>query len=108
MLIIGVAYKRDVGDMRESPAIDVVSLLARKGAEISYYDPFVPECEIDGILYKGSELNEEVLAETDLALILTDHTAVDYQWLAEKAPRIFDTRNAMGSLTGHEEKITKL
>jgi UDP-N-acetyl-D-glucosamine dehydrogenase len=108
LLIIGVAYKRDVGDMRESPAIDVVSLLARKGAEISYHDPFVPECEIDGKLYKGSELNEEVLAETDLALILTDHSAVDYEWLAEKAPRIFDTRNATGSLTGHEEKITKL
>jgi len=108
LLIIGVAYKRDVGDMRESPAIDVVSLLARKGAEISYYDPFVPECEIDGKLYKGSELNDEVLAETDLALILTDHSAVDYEWLAEKAPRIFDTRNATGSLAGHEEKITKL
>jgi UDP-N-acetyl-D-glucosamine dehydrogenase len=108
LLIIGVAYKRDVGDMRESPAIDVVSLLARKGAEISYHDPFVPECEIDGKLYKGSELNDEVLAETDLALILTDHSAVDYEWLAEKAPRIFDTRNATGSLAGHEEKITKL
>ena len=108
LLVIGVAYKRDVGDMRESPAIDVVSLLARKGAEIRYHDPFVPECEIDGTLYKGSELNEELLAETDLALILTDHSAVDYQWLAEKAPRIFDTRNAMGSLTGYEEKITKL
>ena len=108
LLIIGVAYKRDVGDMRESPAIDVVSLLARKGADISYHDPFVPECEIDGKLYKGSELNDEVLAETDLALILTDHSAVDYEWLAEKAPRIFDTRNATGSLAGHEEKITKL
>lgn len=108
LLIIGVAYKRDVGDMRESPAIDVVSLLARKGAEISYHDPFVPECEIDGKLYKGSELNDEVLAETDLALILTDHSAVDYEWLAEKAPRIFDTRNATGALAGYEEKITKL
>jgi len=108
VLILGIAYKRDVGDMRESPAIDVVTLLARKGAKISYHDPFVPECEIDGKRYKGSDLTEDLLGEADLALILTDHTGVDYQQVAELAPRVFDTRNATAELGDMGGKIVKL
>ncbi|HIF97760.1 MAG TPA: nucleotide sugar dehydrogenase [Myxococcales bacterium] len=94
LLILGVAYKSDVGDMRESPAIDVISLLARKGAKISYHDPFVPECEIDQARYKCSELSDELLANSDLVLILTEHRGVDYARVVENAPRVFDTRNA--------------
>jgi len=108
VLVIGVAYKRDVGDMRESPAIDVISLLARKGAQISYHDPFVAECEIDGQRYKGSELSDELLAETDLVLILTDHSQIDYERLVAKAPRIFDTRNATKGIAGRGNTVVKL
>ena len=57
ILILGVAYKKDVGDMRESPAIDVIGTLARRGAEIAYHDPYVDECEIDGVLYKNSDFD---------------------------------------------------
>ncbi|HIF96287.1 MAG TPA: nucleotide sugar dehydrogenase [Myxococcales bacterium] len=94
ILVIGVAYKSDVSDMRESPAIDVISLLARKGARISYHDPFVPDCEIDGVRYQGEELSDELLGESDLVLILTDHRGIDYERLVAKSSRVFDTRNA--------------
>ena len=94
ILVIGVAYKSDVSDMRESPAIDVISLLARKGARISYHDPFVPDCEIDGVRYQGEELSDELLGESDLVLILTDHRGIDYERLVAKSARVFDTRNA--------------
>ena len=108
ILILGVAYKRDIGDMRESPAIDVVTLLARKGARISYHDPFVAECEIDGKRYKGSDLTDDLLAESDLVLILTDHGGVDYAHVAEVAARVFDTRNATRGLGDQGGKIVKL
>jgi UDP-N-acetyl-D-glucosamine dehydrogenase len=108
LLILGVAYKRDVSDMRESPALDVVRLLAAKGAEISYHDPHVPECVVDGRSYKNVDLSDETLASTDLAVILTDHTAFDYQRIVDGVARVFDTRNATKGVQKHREKITKL
>jgi len=98
VLVLGVAYKRDVGDMRESPAIDVIAKLAEKGARIRYHDPYVAEVEIDGVVYKNDELGDELLAESDLVVILTDHRSVDYPGVVEKARRIFDTRNATRGL----------
>ena len=108
VLIVGVAYKPDVSDLRESPAIDVISLLVKKGAKVTYHDPFVAECQIDEIRYKGSELGDEVLAESDLVVILTDHTGIDYGRLVEGASRVFDTRNATRGLEDPEGKITRL
>ncbi len=108
VLVMGVAYKKDVGDMRESPAIDVIGTLARRGAVIRYHDPFVPECEIDGVRYKSTDLTDEALATADIVVILTDHTGVDYEYVAAQAGRIFDTRNATRALRAHGEKITKL
>ena len=108
ILVMGVAYKKDVGDMRESPAIDVIGTLARRGADIVYHDPFVDECEIDGVRYKNTDLTDEAIGAADIVVILTDHTDVDYARLAEKAGRIFDSRNATHALTEHREKITKL
>jgi UDP-N-acetyl-D-glucosamine dehydrogenase len=108
ILVLGVAYKRDISDMRESPAIDVISLLARKGAEIRYHDPYVPECEIDGARYKNQDLTDEALAGSDLVIILTDHQCVDYDRVVEHAPRVFDTRNATKHVKKHGEKIKRL
>jgi UDP-N-acetyl-D-glucosamine dehydrogenase len=108
ILILGVAYKKNVGDMRESPSIDIIGLLADKGAEITYHDPHVRECHIGGVNYKNVDLTPEVLAGADLVIVLTDHEAVDYQQVADHAPRVFDTRNAMKGTTGAGEKITKL
>jgi UDP-N-acetyl-D-glucosamine dehydrogenase len=109
VLVLGIAYKRDVGDMRESPALDVISLLAGKGAQISYHDPFVSECEIDDVLYKNSDLTHEVIAAADIVVILTDHTGTDYPGVVEHASRVFDTRNATRGLEKMAgEKVVKL
>ena len=108
VLVLGVAYKRNVGDMRESPALDVISLLARKGAHITYHDPYVKELEVDGTTYKNSDLSSELLAGADLAVILTDHTGIDYERVAATASRVFDTRNATSGVKENRDKITRL
>ena len=107
VLILGVAYKRDVGDVRESPALDIVGLLADKGAELSFHDPHVREFEVEGKVYKNSDLSDELLAGSDLALILTDHSGIDFQRVLDKTSRVFDTRNATKGLEG-SARITKL
>ena len=94
--------------MRESPALDVIRLLAAKGADISYHDPHVPECVVDGRNYKNVDLTDEILGSADLAVILTDHTAFDYQRIVDGAARVFDTRNASKGVENHREKIRKL
>jgi UDP-N-acetyl-D-glucosamine dehydrogenase len=97
--VFGIAYKKDVSDMRESPALDIIDLLRRRGAIISYTDPHVPE------LSEG-ELDLESVAETavgegvDCAVICTDHRAFDYQRLARTFPVIVDTRNALRGFAG--------
>jgi UDP-N-acetyl-D-glucosamine dehydrogenase len=108
ILILGVAYKRDVGDMRESPALDIIRLLAQKGADVSYCDPHVPEVEIDGVNYRDVGGSEEVLAAADIGVILTDHTAFDYKTITHHSKRIFDTRNATKDIKEGAGKIAKL
>ena len=108
ILILGVSYKRDVGDLRESPALDVIKLLAEKGGDVIFHDPFVGECDVEGTVYKTVDLDEAVLSESDLVVILTDHQEIDYGFIAEKAARIFDTRNATKDLENPRAEITKL
>ena len=91
--ILGVAYKRDIDDVRESPALDIIHLLLRRGATISYSDPFVPEITVDGgTLQAGTE---QELIEADCVVIITDHKAFDYKSLPGKAKLVVDTRNAL-------------
>jgi UDP-N-acetyl-D-glucosamine dehydrogenase len=108
VLILGVAYKRDVSDMRESPARDVISLLARKSARISYHDPHVKDLDVDGVSYENVDLSDEILAGADLVVILTDHTAIDYERVVAQAKRVFDTRNATAGVEENRDKITRL
>jgi UDP-N-acetyl-D-glucosamine dehydrogenase len=91
--VMGVAYKRDIDDMRESPALDVILLLQKRGATISYSDPHVPHLRLDGLRLEASP--EIGAAEADCTVIVTDHTAFDYQALVERSPLIVDTRNAL-------------
>jgi len=94
--ILGVAYKRDIDDVRESPALDIIHLLLRRGATISYSDPYVPEITIDGgTLHAGCD---EELIEADCVVIITDHKAFDYKSLPGKAKLLVDTRNALKGL----------
>lgn len=96
VLLLGVAYKQDIGDYRESPAINVMKHLKKVGAEISYYDPWVPEFNVQGNNEIGiEELTPEVLKEADLVMITCAHTNVNYNMVSENAKIIFDTKNVM-------------
>ncbi len=97
VLLIGVAYKPDIGDTRESPALDVIRLLQEKGAVISYHDPFVPDLSEEGMEIKAVELTQENLSEADIVVITTDHSDMNWSLIAEKARIIVDTRNALAN-----------
>ncbi|MDQ0243024.1 UDP-N-acetyl-D-glucosamine dehydrogenase [Bacillus fengqiuensis] len=94
IFIAGVAYKKDVNDVRESAALPIIQLLIEKGADISYYDPYVPEITVGEKLFKSSSLTSEKLKEHDCTLILTDHTVLPYETIVQHSPLVIDTRNA--------------
>lgn len=108
ILLLGAAYKPNVSDMRESPAIEVAEGLLRKGATLDYHDPHVPELHVGTHVLKSVDLDDAVLAAADLVVIVTDHEAVDYQCVVDRAPRVFDTRNATKRVTRNREKVRKL
>src|SRR5687767_7312297 len=94
VLVIGVAYKRDIDDVRESPALDVIRLLEELGADVSYHDPYVPSFEEDGIEHSSVPLTNDELERSDAVVIVTDHSNIDYQQLVDRAGLVIDTRNA--------------
>jgi len=108
LLVLGVAYKADVSDMRESPALDIVRMLEARGAEVRYHDPHIPELDIEGFSGKSVELTDDALKACDLAVIITAHSAVDYDRVVALAPRIYDTRNATRDVREGLEKVRKL
>ncbi|MCH7530818.1 MAG: nucleotide sugar dehydrogenase [Gemmatimonadetes bacterium] len=95
IVLLGVAYKRDVDDVRESPALDVLKLLEADGAEVVYHDPYVPEWKEDGVIRQSQALTEELLSGADVVVILTDHTGFDYAWILQNAKALVDTRHAV-------------
>jgi UDP-N-acetyl-D-glucosamine dehydrogenase len=103
--VAGVAYKRNIDDMRESPALDVILLLQKRGAKITYSDPYVPQLRLDGISLKSEPLTATA-AKADCVVIVTDHTDFDYQSLLDSSKLIVDTRNAMKKF--ESEKIVRL
>lgn len=108
VLLLGVAYKPNVSDMRESPAIEVAEGLLRKGARLDYHDPHVAELLVGSHALKSVELSDAAIAEADLVVIVTDHDAVDYQRVVDRAQRVFDTRNATRKVARNAEKVRKL
>jgi UDP-N-acetyl-D-glucosamine dehydrogenase len=95
VLVLGVTYKPDVNDIRESPALEIIQTLARKGAQVSYADPFVPQLALDDLKLAAVEPSAETVAAADCVLILTNHSAFDYAMVADRATLVVDTRNAM-------------
>jgi UDP-N-acetyl-D-glucosamine dehydrogenase len=93
--LIGVAYKKDVNDMRESPALDILELLSKRGAKLTYSDPFVPELQYGGHVLSSVELQAALAAAPDCAVICTDHTVFDYDALVNSGTLLVDTRNAL-------------
>lgn len=95
ILVLGVAYKRDIDDVRESPALDIMRLLLEKGADVVYHDPHVPVVREDGDTWESVPYTRDEIGRADLVLITTDHAGVAYEWLAEAGVPVVDTRNAM-------------
>jgi UDP-N-acetyl-D-glucosamine dehydrogenase len=103
ILVLGVAYKKDIDDLRESPALEIIRLLQDRGAEVEYHDPFCPIIRDDGhspihnLPLHSVALTDETLQRADAAVIVTDHTAVDYARVAKLAQVVVDTRGVLGN-----------
>lgn len=103
ILILGVAYKQDIDDYRESPALEVIKILESKGAMVEFYDPFIPEYTYGGKSKKGElELTRELLNNSDLVIVTASHSNIDYDFVQQNAEFIFDTKNAMKNLTNRD------
>jgi len=111
ILVLGVAYKKDIDDIRESPALRIINFLQQNHAEVVYHDPNVPKFQLSGEhegYMQSLNLTREEIAGADCVLILTDHSSIDYQWVAEHARLILDTRNATKNVRKGKDKITKI
>lgn len=109
ILVLGIAYKRDISDVRESPALDIIKLLQKKGGLVSYNDPYAATVRLDGDEKAHSvKLTKQMLASYDCVIIVTDHSDYDYQWIVDNAKLIIDTRNAAKKVTKGRGKIVKL
>jgi UDP-N-acetyl-D-glucosamine dehydrogenase len=108
ILALGVAYKRGVGDIRESPALEILAKLRGEGADIAYADPFVPAVTVDGTLLKAVELGESHLEAADCVLILTDHPQFEYARIVDTARLVVDTRNATWGLAAPAGRVVRL
>jgi UDP-N-acetyl-D-glucosamine dehydrogenase len=104
VLLIGMAYKKDVNDLRESPALVVFDLLVQEGYDVKYHDPLLPNININGINYKSIELSKEQIQQAGVVVILTDHSVVDWKLVHEEGKVIIDTRGTLHSL-GKKENV---
>ncbi|MEA5028381.1 MAG: nucleotide sugar dehydrogenase [Sphaerochaeta associata] len=103
VLVLGVAYKQDIDDYRESPALKVIEILERQGAEVAYYDPWVAEYRYKGRAVQGlKELTKETLQESDLVMVTAAHSNVDYGFVQQHAKAIFDTKNVMKAIKNRD------
>ena len=106
VLVLGVAYKQDIDDYRESPALKVIECFEKVGTDIEYYDPFIPSYKYKGTTRKGLErLDAEILQSFDLTVITTAHTAIDYEAVARNSRWVFDTKNAMKAIVDRKNII---
>jgi len=110
VLIVGVAYKKNVDDMRESPALEIIDLLRTRGATVEYHDPHIPiipatrrHGDLAGM--NSVPLDRKMIAGYDAVVIVTDHSAIDWQMLVDAAQVVIDTRNATANVTGREGKV---
>jgi UDP-N-acetyl-D-glucosamine dehydrogenase len=106
ILMLGVAYKANIDDMRESPAIKIAELLLAKGAKLVYHDPHVPEYRAGGVSMTSAPLTPGLVSGADAVLVVTDHAGVDYAMVAKEATLVLDTRNALNSV--RDAKVVRL
>ena len=108
ILILGVAYKPDIDDLRESPALDVIGLLQQQGAEVLYHDPFIPNIADDKIKLSSITDLMEAVKNADCVVIVTNHSQYDYQEIYQQARCVMDARNALGAIGKDDPKVTRL
>jgi len=108
ILVLGVAYKRDINDVRESPALDVMHLLEERGAAVSFHDPFVPSIREEGEVRDGIDLTADIVASMDAVVVVTDHRDVDYQLVMDNAQLIVDSRNVTRGLIQTKARVVSL
>ncbi len=108
VLVLGMAYKKDIGDYRESPALDIARLLQSKGAVVSYHDPFVPELKVDGLDLRSVEIGGTRLKAYDCVIVATDHSAFDVATIVENSALVVDTRNLTRNVKRAEGRIVRL
>ena len=111
VLVLGIAYKRDIGDLRESPALEIIRLLQEQGAEVAYHDPYCPAIQDDGhtplrdLPMRSVALDDARLAEADVVVVITDHSTVDYGRVGRLARVVVDTRGVMRSTSGEARVV---
>ncbi|HEU4963730.1 MAG TPA: nucleotide sugar dehydrogenase, partial [Bacilli bacterium] len=105
LLVLGVTYKKDVNDMRESMALPIIEGLLAQGAQVDFYDPYIEQLQIGGRTLQRIRLMDRMLEGHDATLILTDHSGIDYQQVVDKAPLVIDTRNATAHVNKHGNVI---
>jgi UDP-N-acetyl-D-glucosamine dehydrogenase len=108
VLVLGVAYKRDIDDVRESPALDVIRLLEEQGATVHFHDPYIDCVREEGHVREGVDLTPERLAAADAVVIVTDHRSVDYQMVMDNASLIVDSRNVMAGLKKSKARVLSI
>ena len=110
VLVLGAAYKPDIDDVRESPALDVIALLKKKGADVSYHDPYVLEIHHENEGWRMETVKDVMksVKEADAVVIVTNHTSYDYKAILANAKFIFDSRNALGKMASDDPKVVKL
>jgi UDP-N-acetyl-D-glucosamine dehydrogenase len=108
ILVLGVTYKRDVNDVRESPSLEIIRMLIDKGAQVGYADPYVPELALDDAKLSAVPLTTEILRAQDCAVIVTDHRAFDYPTVARESTLVVDVRNALRGEHAFRDKIATL
>ena len=108
VLVLGAAYKPDIDDLRESPALDVMGLLKQKGAEVSYHDPFIPSLRHEGLQLDSVPDLMAAVRRADCVVIVTNHSSYDYVKMLQEARLMVDTRNALGSLGRDHPKVVRL
>jgi len=108
VVVLGVAFKRDVDDARHSPALKVIDLLRRRRMEVVYHDPYIPQVRVNGTVLASQPLTPDLLRAADCVLILTDHSCFDYEGIVRDARMVFDARNATRNVTADREKIVRL
>jgi len=106
--ILGVAYKPDINDVRESPALDVITILKERGAKVVYNDPYVPSIRFDNGIMKSLPLTKKLLSSSVCTVIITNHSDYDYKWVVQNSNLIFDTRNATKKVKTGQKKMAKL